>query len=571
MQPGIVLQKPRSIKADRGFSFPRSAWERDAPTLRVENCENCRFLPLRDAERRRSTFPRRAWEREHPQQLRFPQIKLTLGWGEMVSHQSRLAGAVAMPQIVSCSACSASFSAPDKLAGKSVRCPKCKQPIRIPAPATATPTAPPAEEAAPKAPTAPVASAAALPAGGPKRPAADWDDDDFKLAPEVPLHPATSGITAAAPAAPPIQTRAGSGKATPRRQLAKSIDDAPSRSSRQTRFIYWAFALTMLPLVFSLLGARVDYDERFQKTLEANPEVAEKTDDLGIHETIALFPEGKLIDAHLGRDSYVHWLYALISAAAFSALIYFLFERGRAGIRPLLITGLITGTIGVLMLIMFQYIAAWTNGVGFRGRIGRGGIIVIIFYIIKFIGFSYSAALDPENGFLLSFFGYTCGVGFCEEFVKVAPILVWLHHNPDFNWREACVLGLASGVGFGVAEGIMYSSGYYNGLYSFDIYLVRFISCVALHAVWTAAAAVMVSHNQSGFETNEWTDWLVHMIMVIGVPVVLHGLYDTLLKKDMNAYALLTAVASFGWLIFMIERSRRAEFDGEEDAELSYA
>jgi RsiW-degrading membrane proteinase PrsW (M82 family) len=148
---------------------------------------------------------------------------------------------------------------------------------------------------------------------------------------------------------------------------------------------------------------------------------------------------------------------------------------------------------------------------------------------------------------------------------------MWLHYNQDFDWRDACVLGLASGVGFGVAEGIMYSSQYYNGLDAFDIYLVRFISCVALHAVWTAAAAVMVAHNQGGFETDEWTDWLVHLIMVIGVPVVLHGLYDTFLKKDMNAYALLTAVASFGWLIFMIERSRGTELDEEADGELSYA
>jgi RsiW-degrading membrane proteinase PrsW (M82 family) len=382
------------------------------------------------------------------------------------------------------------------------------------------------------------------------------------------------GLSAAAPAAPPIQSQAVLGRSTQRQQVVKAISKTPRRSSRQTRFIYWAFALTMLPLAFSLLGSRIDYDEQIQKTLEANPEVvekAEKVDDPDLNDVLGLMPEGKLIGAHLARDSYVHWFYALVSAAAFAGLIYYLFDRGRAGLKPLLITGLITGTIGVMMLLIFQFIAAWTGGVGFRGRIGRGGIIVIIFYIIKFIGFSYSAALNPENGFLLSFVGYTCGVGFCEELVKVAPILLWLHHNQEFDWREACVLGLASGVGFGVAEGIMYSSQYYNGLVSFDTYLVRFISCVALHAVWTASASVMAAHNQSGFETNEWTDWLVHMIMVIGVPVVLHGLYDTLLKKDMNAYALLTAMASFGWLIFMIERSRGTESDEERDAELSYA
>ena len=38
--------------------------------------------------------------------------------------------------------------------------------------------------------------------------------------------------------------------------------------------------------------------------------------------------------------------------------------------------------------------------------------------------------------------------------------------------------------------------------------------------------------------------------------MVLHGLYDTLLKKDMNVWALVIALASFAWLAFQIERTR---------------
>lgn len=41
-----------------------------------------------------------------------------------------------MPIKVACQ-CGASFAAKDELAGKAVRCPKCKQPLRIPAPAAA--------------------------------------------------------------------------------------------------------------------------------------------------------------------------------------------------------------------------------------------------------------------------------------------------------------------------------------------------------------------------------------------------------------------------------------------------
>ena len=48
-------------------------------------------------------------------------------------------------------------------------------------------------------------------------------------------------------------------------------------------------------------------------------------------------------------------------------------------------------------------------------------------------------------------------------------------------------------------------------------------------------------------------------IAVVAVPMVLHGFYDTLLKKDLNAQALAVAVASFVWLAFQISRLRGAD------------
>jgi len=53
---------------------------------------------------------------------------------------------------------------------------------------------------------------------------------------------------------------------------------------------------------------------------------------------------------------------------------------------------------------------------------------------------------------------------------------------------------------------------------------------------------------------------------MIGVPMVLHGLYDTLLKRGetlQNGMALAVAIASFGWLAFKWllggQQERRAE------------
>jgi RsiW-degrading membrane proteinase PrsW (M82 family) len=106
----------------------------------------------------------------------------------------------------------------------------------------------------------------------------------------------------------------------------------------------------------------------------------------------------------------------------------------------------------------------------------------------------------------------------------------------------------------------MYSSSYYNGIATGDIYFTRFISCVALHAAWTASVGVLAAQNQAGLN-SEGSDWIFNILLIIGVPVVLHGLYDTLLKRDMEMIALAVAVASFAWLAIVIERARATDDD----------
>ena len=46
---------------------------------------------------------------------------------------------------------------------------------------------------------------------------------------------------------------------------------------------------------------------------------------------------------------------------------------------------------------------------------------------------------------------------------------------------------------------------------------------------------------------------------IVAVPMILHGLYDTLLKKEMSVLALVVAVASFFWLAWQISRLRTLE------------
>jgi RsiW-degrading membrane proteinase PrsW (M82 family) len=64
------------------------------------------------------------------------------------------------------------------------------------------------------------------------------------------------------------------------------------------------------------------------------------------------------------------------------------------------------------------------------------------------------------------------------------------------------MVGLLSGIGFGVSEGIHYSSDFYNGVLGADVYCVRFISCVALHAVWSGSAAVFIFRHQAQLQAS---------------------------------------------------------------------
>lgn len=201
------------------------------------------------------------------------------------------------------------------------------------------------------------------------------------------------------------------------------------------------------------------------------------------------------------------------------------------------------------------------------GRFLFFGLGSIFMWILKLIGWSYIAALHPGSPFVLSFLGFTLGVGLCEEVCKVLPVLAHFHgRRPRLSWQGACLWGLASGVGFGVAEGIMYSGSYYNGIEGGEVYLMRFVSCVALHAVWTAACGIMVYNQQAMIQgPMSWYEWIMPIFIIAGVPMVLHGLYDTLLKKELPALALLVALASFGWLAYLVETRR--DLAGEEEPE----
>jgi RsiW-degrading membrane proteinase PrsW (M82 family) len=254
----------------------------------------------------------------------------------------------------------------------------------------------------------------------------------------------------------------------------------------------------------------------------------------------------------------MHWVYAAVAVTGFLLLILLMFSVERINPLHLLGIGFFTGTAGIIFLFAVQF----CSQIDIRS-IRTGGWFGLILVILALIGLSYHSALDPDSNLMLSAVGFTFGVGLCEELTKAIPLFFYYQRFATMGWRGACLWGLASGIGFGVSEGIMYSADAYNGISGAGTYVVRFVSCVALHAIWAGSVGITIARTVDLYESVQEEDGLalyigfgLYAVRVLAVPMALHGLYDTLLKKDMNVWALLVALLSFGWFALQIERAR---------------
>ncbi|HEV8605318.1 MAG TPA: hypothetical protein VGQ99_08135 [Tepidisphaeraceae bacterium] len=356
------------------------------------------------------------------------------------------------------------------------------------------------------------------------------------------------------------------------------VKRGPKRSARD--YTYLILIVAMLPL-FWLMLSEEDAGKRLEKSLgEASPGAQSRVaaikqelkvegplpdwilpyldddgfDDLPGGRIFDGLPEGKIQGAMLARWSHAHWGFAAVAAVAFWSLILTFFPRGTAEPKHLFYVGLFTGTAGIVLLFIVQALANATRG---WIPIG-GGIVSLLFWLFKLIAGSYDAALDPNANFFVSAFGFMVGVGLLEESVKAIPLLWHTNSVGSLSWRAAVLWGLASGIGFGVSEGIMYSGDFYNGITGVDMYVARFASCVALHAVWSASVAIFIYQQRELVEAavGPW-EWINAAFTVVIVSTFLHGLYDTMMKKDYVVGGVVVAAASVFFLGMQIEYMRK--------------
>lgn len=472
----------------------------------------------------------------------------------------------AMTITFACPHCARSLKAKAALSGKRVRCPQCQQPVAVP---TASTTVDEPEDDWLSDPAETSGSSAAM--ESPPDAATTSSDEEFPdLSEFLPQGKAAATDEDGLPLLPPVRTKRRSASSAPGefvRPIGAGGDarpvkprtgptPAPVVEVEKTHHVWgpgphWFVLLMFIPLALTILWPGKSLIER----LLEQPEVLDKIQGLrGIHdldELCAQLPGHRIPGAHLARESSLHWVYGGAALFGYWGLLCYFRRNSSAGAGRLLGTMVLTGTVGIVILLLFQVLAISLADLHIRGR----GIITAILRLMQFIGYSYHCALDPETSLLGSMLGFTCGVGFCEELCKAMPIVFYLRGADKTNWQGAFLMGLASGIGFGVSEGIDYSGNYYNGVQPGGIYLVRFLSCVALHAVWSSGIALLMYSNQDYVdEFFSFEGFLMFLVQYLLVAMLLHGLYDTLLKKDYEIAALLTALASFGWWLWVLGR-----------------
>src|SRR5688572_27988928 len=253
-----------------------------------------------------------------------------------------------MPIAFACTGCGKSFKVKDELAGRKAKC-SCGQVVTVPIP---KPEPAPAEAmeddifafkdepvaAAPMRVAQPAAAAVGASA-------ASGHSSRGTIAP----------VAAAPPMSlPPIPTAAS----LQSRLLAQR---ASSAESPTRRFAYLMLLAALFPFEWSTLSRNeFDFEDALSRTVEKNPETGPKINQLMESEEATMddlfnaLPDHRLDGSHLSHDTYVHRLYALLSSAAFSALILAIFPGSINRLGWMLLVGLFTAMIGIFLLLGFQ-------------------------------------------------------------------------------------------------------------------------------------------------------------------------------------------------------------------------
>lgn len=193
---------------------------------------------------------------------------------------------------------------------------------------------------------------------------------------------------------------------------------------------------------------------------------------------------------------FVFYSVSLYFSVVWGLFFYYFFKNSQVKLKT---------TLLIFFLTQFFVFAIW----------GFGLNNINVFYF-----------LEKSHGFILRLLFYICAVGITEEFAKAISLLIISSKAKEPLVPQTLVFyGLMSGIAFGVFEGVQYQMGVNAELEyteSFFSNIARLTSLPFLHAVWCGIAGYFISFAKLYPKYRKSL-----YVLAIGVPALLHGIYDT--------------------------------------------
>jgi RsiW-degrading membrane proteinase PrsW (M82 family) len=464
---------------------------------------------------------------------------------------------------VTCS-CGEQYHANEALAGRTMPCAACGQPLRIPDPDNDPPGTPPPP--------------AALPRPTPPAPPLTRDDhagsnniptSSSALANNAPTQQPSTNHLRTWPPAPEVvsvpdplpETDQGRPAAYPTAAAAPATKDAWLR-----RHFHWLLVLTLIPLALPW------YDEdsqplrdRLQETISTMPaeegvvaKMALERSEGSVGSIESVFrhlPENRCTGAFLPRQTWLHWVFAAASVALF-ALFLLQGADGPDQTRRLFEMALWAAFLGGVFLLFAGLATQWSKDLDLR----HNAYSLLTVPIMDLFTYGYRGAANPENNFWGCLTAFTLAIALSEEVLKALPLLIWFRRPRQQPWRQSFLWGLTCGAAFGIIDALVQSRQFFNGVRGPESYLIAFLPSVALQAVWTGTVALAIHRRQARLH-DTWSigEYLLLLLWFLAPAVVLHGFYTTLLERGSQYAALGAGAASFLLLAWQLWATQRAE------------
>jgi protease PrsW len=229
-----------------------------------------------------------------------------------------------------------------------------------------------------------------------------------------------------------------------------------------------------------------------------------------------------VVFAGRGDVKAAYWGLALYVSVLWAVFFYYVFPAPRILLRQAALCFFVTGVISIAVLLMAYKVPP----------------------LNWMVRFTQSPSLLGQT------FGYIFGVGIPEELCKALVLFFMVRRRVLLPPQALLFYGLMSGLGFGIYEGINYQMGRNLAGSKASYYLnniLRLTSLPFLHAIWTGIAGYFI-----GFAYQYPRRKYGLLVIAIGLPSLLHGLYDVF--SD-NVIGLLLALLSVLALYLYLAKS----------------